>query len=82
MTVATAKKLEKEVRGLKKEVAILKAAFFGKRLNVRKTITLSIDDFEDIVEELDPEFQKSLKGAYKEYRNSKTIALRDYTKRR
>ena len=45
-------------------------------------VLLSPSDFDDILEELDPEFQKSLKVAAKEHRAGKSISLRDYLKER
>lgn len=39
-------------------------------------------DLDDILEELDPEFQKSLKLARKEYQAGKTITLHDYMKKK
>jgi len=43
---------------------------------------ISPTDLDDILEELDPEFQKSLKLARKEYQAGKTITLRDYMKKK
>ncbi|HZE89619.1 MAG TPA: type II toxin-antitoxin system Phd/YefM family antitoxin [Verrucomicrobiae bacterium] len=45
-------------------------------------VLLGIDVFDDLVEELDPEFQKSLKVAAGEYKAGKAVTLRDYLKRR
>lgn len=45
-------------------------------------VLLGIDDFDDILEELDPEFQKSLRVAAKEYRSGKAITLKEYLKSR
>jgi hypothetical protein len=39
-------------------------------------------DFDDILEELDPAFQKSLKAALQEYKTGKSIGLKDYLKER
>jgi len=41
-------------------------------------VILGITDLDDMLEELDPEFQKSLKVAAKEYRAGKAISLREY----
>ncbi len=82
MTVATAKKLEKEVKELKREVAVLKAAVLAKDLGGKRAITLNVKDFDDILEELDPEFQKSLKAAYREYVKGRMVTLQQYLKRR
>jgi len=43
---------------------------------------ISPTDLDDILEELDPEFQKSLKLAHKEYQAGKTITLHDYMKKK
>ena len=45
-------------------------------------VLLSISDFDDILEELDPEFRKSLRVAAKEYRAGEVVPLRDYLKAR
>jgi antitoxin YefM len=45
-------------------------------------VLLSAADFDDILEELDPEFQKSLKAAAKEYQTGKSVTLKEYVKRR
>lgn len=45
-------------------------------------VLLGARDFDDILEELDPEFQKSLKIAANEYRAGKAVTLREYLKQR
>ena len=45
-------------------------------------VLLSISDFDDMVEELDPEFQKSLRIAHNEIRAGKGTPLRQYLKNR
>ena len=45
-------------------------------------VLLGIEDFDDIVEEMDPAFQKSLKVASKEHDAGKSVTLRDYLKKR
>ena len=47
----------------------------------RTAVLLSAPDFDDLREELDREFQESLKLAAKEYRTGKAISLQDYLKR-
>ena len=59
-----------------------KARFVITRSGRPSAVLLGFDDFEDIVEELDPEFQKSLKAAAAEYRAGRAILLGDYVKRR
>jgi len=43
-------------------------------------VLIGVTDLDDMLEELDPEFQKSLKFAVHEYRTSKTISLLEYLK--
>jgi len=45
-------------------------------------VLLSISEFDDILEELDPEFRKSLRIAAEEYQKGKVVPLRDYLKAR
>jgi len=45
-------------------------------------VLLSIADFDDILEELDIEFQKSLRASAKEIRAGKGIPLQQYLKNR
>jgi len=45
-------------------------------------VLMDIEDFDDILEELDPEFQKSLKVAGEEYRAGKAVSLEDYLRMR
>jgi len=59
-----------------------KARFVITRSGRPSAVFLGFDDFEDIVEELDPEFQKNLKAAASEYRAGRAIPLEEYVKRR
>ena len=43
---------------------------------------LSISDFDDMLEQVDPEFRKSLTVAAREYRSGKAVTLREYLKQR
>jgi hypothetical protein len=45
-------------------------------------VLIGATDFDDILEELDPEFQKSLRVASKEHQAGKSITLREYLKQR
>jgi prevent-host-death family protein len=45
-------------------------------------VLLSITDFDDMLEELDPEFQKSLKTAAHEIQFGKGVTLQEYLKQR
>jgi prevent-host-death family protein len=65
-----------------KEVAEKKARFVITKSGKPTAVLLSASDFDDILEELDPEFQASLKVAAKEYRAGKAITLRDYLRSR
>lgn len=65
-----------------KEVAEKKARFIITKSGKPAAVLLGATDFDDMLEELDPEFQKSLKVAAKEYRAGKTITLQDYLKER
>ena len=55
-----------------------KARFVITRTGKPAAVLLGIRDFDDILEELDPEFQKSLKFAAKEFRAGKAIGLPEY----
>lgn len=65
-----------------KQVAERKARFVITKSGKPTAVILSATDFDDILEELDPEFQKSLKVAAKEHRAGKSITLKDYLKER
>ncbi len=65
-----------------KQVAERKARFVITKSGKPTAVILSATDFDDILEELDPEFQKSLKVATKEHRAGKSITLKDYLKER
>ena len=67
---------------LLEQVAREKERFVITKSGKPVAVLLSISDFDDILEELDPEFRKSLRTAAKEYRESKVVPLRDYLKTR
>ncbi len=71
-----------QLGSLLKEVTQRRARFIITKSGKPAAVLLGATDFDDIVEELDPEFQKSLKVAAKEYRAGKAVSLRDYLKRR
>ena len=71
-----------QLGSLLKQVAKKKARFVITKNGKPSAVLLGIEDFDDMVEELDSEFQKSLKIAAKEYRAGKAISLRDYLKER
>lgn len=43
-------------------------------------VLLSVADFDDMLEELDPGFQRSLRSAGQECRAGRSVALREYAK--
>ena len=67
---------------LLKKVADQKARFIITRSGKPSAVLLGVEDFDDMLEELDPEFQKSLRVAAQEYRRGKAISLREYLKER
>jgi len=64
------------------QVAEKKARFVITKSGKPTALLISPTDFDDMLEELDPEFQKSLKVAAKEYRAGKALNLREYLKER
>ena len=71
-----------QLGSLLKQAATKKARFVITKSGKPTAVLLSITDFDDMVEELDPEFQKSLAVAAKEYRSGQAISLRGYLKSR
>jgi len=67
---------------LLKQIAKNRARFVITKGGKPAAVLLGISDFDDILEELDPAFQASLKVAHKEYRSGKAITLREYLQRR
>ena len=65
-----------------KQVAEKKTRFLITKSGKPTAVLLGASDYDDILEELDPEFQKTLKVAAREYRAGKAVSLRDYLKRR
>lgn len=65
-----------------RQVAEKKARFLVTKSGKPTAVILGATDFDDMLEELDPEFQASLKVAAKEYRAGKAVSLRDYLKER
>ena len=65
-----------------KEVAEKKARFLITKSGKPTAVLLSASDFDDMLEELDPELQTSLKVAAKEYQAGKAVTLRDYLRSR
>lgn len=71
-----------QLGSLLKQITDEKARFVITKGGKPTAVLLGIDDFDDIVEELDHTFQKSLKVASQEYKAGKTITLQDYLKSR
>ena len=71
-----------QLGSLLKQVRERKARFLITKSGKPTAVLLSATDFDDILEELDPEFQESLKVAAKEYRAGNAMSLRDYLKSR
>lgn len=71
-----------QLGSLLRQVANRKARFVITKSGKPTAVLLGIADFDDMLEELDPEFQKSLKVAAKEYRAGKAVSLREYLKGR
>ncbi len=65
-----------------KQVAQRKARFIITKNGKPTAVLLGTVDFDDMLEELDPEFQRSLQAAAREYRAGKSVSLRDYLKER
>ena len=59
-----------------------KARFVVTKGGKPTAVLLSISDFDDMLEELDPAFQRSLKTTAKEIRAGKGITLQQYLKGR
>ncbi len=71
-----------QLGALLREAAKKKRRFIITRGGVPTAVLLSVSDFDDMVEELDSEFQKSLALAAEEYRSGQAMSLRDYLKSR
>lgn len=67
---------------LLKQTAEKRARFVITKSGKPTAVLLCISDFDDMLEELDPEFQKSLKIAAKEIRSGKGITLQQCLKQR
>jgi prevent-host-death family protein len=71
-----------QLGALLQQVRERRARFIITKSGKPTAVLLGATDFDDIVEELDPEFQKSLKVASKQHRAGKSLTLRDYLKER
>ena len=71
-----------QLGSLLRQVTQKRTRFLITRKGKPTAVLLSATDFDDILEELDPELQKSLKIAAKELRAGKGITLEQYLKER
>ena len=71
-----------QLGSLLEQVAKTKARFVITKNGKPTAVLMGATDFDDMLEELDPEFQRSLKAAAKEYRAGKAVTLREYLKER
>ena len=67
---------------LLQQAAHKKARFVSTKRGKPTAVLLGVTDFDDMLEELGPDFQKSLKAAAKEYQAGKAISLREYVRDR
>ena len=71
-----------QLGSLLKQVTERKARFLITKSGKPTAVLLSATDFDDMLEELDPEFQRSLTAAASEYRTGKAVSLQEYLKSR
>ena len=71
-----------QLGSLLRQVRQKKARYVITKSGKPAAVLIGAEDFDDILEELDPEFQKSLKVAAREHRAGKSITLGDYLKER
>ena len=81
-TVVPAYIARTQLGSLLRQVSQKKSRFIITKSGKPTAVLLNAQDFDDILEELDPVFQKSLKIASKEHRAGKSATLRDYLKER
>ena len=71
-----------QLGALLKEAAQNRTRFVITKSGKPTAVLLSISDFDDMLEQVDPEFRKSLTVAAREYRSGKAVTLREYLKQR
>ena len=81
-TVVPAYIARTQLGSLLKEISQKRSRFIITKSGKPTAVLLNAQDFDDILEELDPVFQKSLKTASKEHRAGKSVTLKDYLKER
>ena len=67
-----------QLGSLLKQVRQKKARFVITKSGKPTAVLIGAEDFDDMLEELDPEFQRSLRVAAKEYRQGRSVTLKDY----
>ena len=82
MTVVPAYIARTQLGSLLKQVGERKFRFLITKSGKPTAMLLGATDFDDILEELDPEFRASRRAAAKEYRTGNAMSLRDYLKNR
>ncbi len=71
-----------QLGSLLRQAAQQKGRFVITKSGKPTAVLLGVKDFDDMLEELDPAFQKSLKAAAREYQAGKAISLREYLRER
>ena len=71
-----------QLGSLLKQVTTKKARFVITKNGKPSAVLMGVTDLDDMLEELDPEFQKTLKCASEEHRAGQAISLQDYLKKR
>lgn len=71
-----------QLGALLKQISQKRARFVITKSVKPTAVLMSITDFDDMFEELDPEFQKSLTAAHRENRAGQGITLQEYLKER
>jgi prevent-host-death family protein len=81
-TTIPADQARTQLGSLLEQVAQKKARFIITKNGKPTAVLIGATDFDDMLEELDPKFQKNLKVAAKEVRAGKGITLQQYLKER
>ncbi len=70
-----------QLGALLKRVAERKARYVITRRGRPTAVLIGTTDFDDMLEELDPEFQETLRVAAAEHKAGEAISLREYVRR-
>ena len=71
-----------QLGSLLNQVAERKSRFVITKNGKPTAVLLDAQVFDDMLEEVDPEFQKSLKAAAREHKAGKSITLKEYLRER